>query len=417
MNTRRLLIISQVYVPDPAAVGQHLADVAETMVQRGWDVTVYTSARGYDDPSARYPYRETRAGVKVLRFPLSSFGKRSIAVRLVAQVLFMCQATLRALVSGRIDAILVSTSPPFAGFFGAMLSWIKRAPMTWWVMDINPDQMVVAGKLPATSLLVRVFDWMNRVTLRRAATVVTLDDFMAETLRRKVDVGAKMHVIPPWSHNTSQGGVAGDANPFRIAHGLQGRFVVMYAGNHALQHPLDTLLDAAKELESDDRILFVFVGGGAGKASVERRIAEGAKNLLSLPYQPLELLDDCLAAADVHVVSMGNDMVGIVHPCKIYGAMAAGRPILAIAPARSHIGSLIDGGRAGTRVDHGDTLAAVQAIQRLFTQSARPIAAIASSDGPCGPATLSARAPQQQFCELLQREPSPTRRKLSPAIR
>jgi colanic acid biosynthesis glycosyl transferase WcaI len=401
MNPRRLLIISQVYVPDPAAVGQHLADVAETMAQRGWKVTVYTSSRGYDDPSARYPYRETRAGVKVIRFPLSSFGKRSIAIRLVAQVLFMCQATLRALVSGGIDAILVSTSPPFAGFFGAILSWIKRAPMTWWVMDINPDQMVVAGKLPAQSLLVRVFDWMNRVTLRRAAAVVTLDDFMAETLRRKVDVGAKMHVIPPWSHNTSQGGVTGDANPFRIAHGLQGRFVVMYAGNHALQHPLDTLLDAAKELESDDRILFVSVGGGAGKASIEQRIAAGATNLLSLPYQPLELLDDCLAAADVHVVSMGNDMVGIVHPCKIYGAMAAGRPILAFAPARSHIGQLLVEGSIGWRVDHGSTACTVAIVHNAAVGPRKALTSIGENATLLAASTFDAETLIDTLCDTL----------------
>ena len=57
-----LLVISQVYPPDPAAVGQHLADAAEAMVRRGWRVVVYTAGRGYDDPSIRYPAREMRAG-------------------------------------------------------------------------------------------------------------------------------------------------------------------------------------------------------------------------------------------------------------------------------------------------------------------------------------------------------------------
>lgn len=368
---RRLLVISQVYVPDPAAVGQHLADVAESMAAAGWDVHVYTSSRGYDDPSMQYPWRELRNGVSVKRFPFSSFGKRSIAVRLVAQFSFLIQATVRAVFARRFDALLVSTSPPFAGFFGALLSLIRGTPFLWWVMDINPDQMVISGKLSPTSLFVRAFDWMNRVTLRRATAVVTLDDYMAETLHHKVDVREKTHVIPPWSHNTPHGGTAGDANPFRIAHGLQGRFIVMYAGNHALQHPLDTLLDAAKELEHDERLVFVFVGGGAGKAGVEERIRNGAKNIVSLPYQPLEILDECLAAADLHVVSMGNDMVGIVHPCKIYGALAAGRPILALAPASSHVAELVAGLAVGYRVAHGDTKGAVNAIHRLAQKGER----------------------------------------------
>ena len=89
---RTLLVISQVYVPDPAAVGQHLSDLCEEMVRRGWRVVVYAAARGYDDPSVRYPRRETLHGVEIRRLPCSSFGKRSLAVRLAAQLLFLAQA-------------------------------------------------------------------------------------------------------------------------------------------------------------------------------------------------------------------------------------------------------------------------------------------------------------------------------------
>src|SRR6187399_166413 len=82
--TRRTLVIfSQVFVPDPASVGQHIADVAVEMARRGHPVRVYTSARGYEDPSVRYPPREDLHGVRVRRLPLSSFGKRSILTRLI----------------------------------------------------------------------------------------------------------------------------------------------------------------------------------------------------------------------------------------------------------------------------------------------------------------------------------------------
>ena len=92
---RALLVICQVYEPDPAAVGQQVADVAREMARRGWRVVVYTSARGYEDPAIRYPRREERDGVTVRRLPLSSFGKRSLAVRLLGQTLFMAQAMFR----------------------------------------------------------------------------------------------------------------------------------------------------------------------------------------------------------------------------------------------------------------------------------------------------------------------------------
>jgi len=192
-----LLVISQVYVPDPAAVGQYIAEAAEEMVHRGWRVCVYAASRGYDDPRTVYARHEVRSGVVIHRLPWSSFGKRSITVRLVAQALFLAQAFVRALFGPRPDLILVSTSPPFAGFVGAALSWCRSAPMAWWVMDINPDQLTASGKLSATSVFAIVFDWMNRVTLRRAAVVTTLDRFMAERLRRKLPCRERAEVIPP----------------------------------------------------------------------------------------------------------------------------------------------------------------------------------------------------------------------------
>jgi hypothetical protein len=363
----RLLIISQVYVPDPAAVGQHLADVAEEMARRGWHPVVFTSERGYDDPTRSYPVREYRSGVDIRRLPFSSFGKRSISIRLVAQCLFLAQALFMGLFAPKPDVILVSTSPPFAGFTGALLSWMRRVPFVWWVMDINPDQMIATGKIPATSLAVTLFHWLNRITLRMATKVVTLDDFMARRLEAKEPIGNRLVVIPPWSHAEPPDAALPAENTFRRRHGLEGKFVVMYSGNHALQHPLDTLLDTAASFEHDPKIVFVFVGGGAGKVEVERRIEAGAKNLRSLPYQPLVQLQETLAAADVHVVSMGNNMVGIVHPCKIYGILAIGRPVLFIGPLESHVGQIVGSHRLGWQVDHGNFQATSTALAHAMS--------------------------------------------------
>jgi colanic acid biosynthesis glycosyl transferase WcaI len=373
MNSRRprILMISQVYIPDSTSVGQHFADVAEEMARRGWDVRVYAASRGYSDPSLVFPRRQVQNGVDVRRLPLSSFGKTSIPVRLLAQVLFMVQVVLFGLLTPGLRAIFVSTSPPFAGFGAAVIGMVRRVPFLWWVMDLNPDQLLVAGKVKPKSLFVRVFDWMNRVTLRRAAKVVTLDPFMADRLKSKLDVSSKIAVMPPWPHNEP----ANDGHPtgnqgrnsaglrFRDRQGLGDRFVVMYSGNHAIQHPLGTLLDAAARLEHDESLVFVFVGGGAGKGDVERRLAAGATNIVSLPHQPIETLQDSLGAADMHVVSMGPEVVGIMHPSKIYGAMAAGRPILFFGPRESHAGALVEPRGIGWRVEHGDVEGTIAVIR------------------------------------------------------
>ena len=364
---KTLLIITQVYVPDPASVGQHIADVAKEMVRRGWRVVVYTSARGYDDPGERYRRRETLDGVDVRRLPLSSFGKRSIPIRLLGQACFMVQAIALALFTRRLGLVLVSTSPPFAGIGGTMLSWLRRVPLVWWVMDLNPDQMVVSGKLSPRSPVTRAFDWMNRVTLRRSRAVVVMDRFMRERVIAKLDVPEKIHVLPPWPHEDVLKAVPSRPNAFRDEHGFGDRFVVMYSGNHGIQTPLETLLEAARLLEERQDLLFVFIGGGVGKHDVDCQIAEGARNIRSLPFQPLARIGTSLSAADVHVVSLAGSAVGVIHPCKIYGAMAIGRPVLFFGPEASHVGDIFHAGDIGRIVAHGDVQAAVAAIRELVS--------------------------------------------------
>jgi len=415
MPNRPLLVITQVYVPDPAAVGQHIADAAEEMARRGHDVVVFTSARGYDNPAIRYPARETRGGVRICRLPLSSFGKRSIAVRLLAHAIFLAQAVVLALVGPRPAAVVVSTSPPFAGLAGVLISRLRRIPLTWWVMDLNPDQMIAAGRIGATSLPARVFGWINRATLRQATHVIALDRFMKARLEQVLPVpdtvADKIAVIPPWPLDDAGGPPAESAaarptNAFRTAHGLDDAFVVMYSGNHSEQNPLTTLLEAARQLADDPRLRFVFVGGGTGKAEVERLVRAGVPNVVSLPYQPRESLGTSLAAADLHVVSVGDRMVGIVHPCKIYGAMAVGRPILLLGPDPCPAGELLRAGDCGWHVGHGDVAATVAAVRAASSLPAADLRAMGRRAAEAVAGRWSRAALRGAVCDLL--EPGPT---------
>ena len=360
-----LLILSQVYVPDPASVGQHLHDAAVEMVQRGYSVRVITSARGYDAPEIRYPRLEMRDGVEIVRLPLGSFGKRSIPVRIVGQLLFLLQAIVRALLARDVGGILVSTSPPMCSAAALLVAMLRRVPMVYWVMDINPDQAVSLGAVGPRSPLVWLFERFNRLALGRANAVVTLDRFMAERLRKKRDMGDKLAVFPPWPHDDHLDAVAHEANPFRKEHRLKGKFVVMYSGNHSPANPITTVLRAAERLQDRDDLVFAFIGGGGCKREVAEAVAAGATNILDLPYQPIERLRFSLSAADVHLVSLGERGVGIVHPCKVYGAMSVGRPVLFLGPRPSHVAELIDDYQIGRQVAHGDVDGMVAAIEEL----------------------------------------------------
>ncbi len=400
----RMLVLSQVYVPDAASVGQHMADAAAEMVERGWDVRVLTSARGYNDSSVKYKKRETISGVEVRRLPLSSFGKRGLLLRALAAVLFMVQITARGLFGRRPDVLLVSTSPPMCIVAALVISTFRRTRVKFWVMDLNPDQLISLGKIKEGSVPARLMDAFNRMILRRSDDVVVLDKYMAGNVNAKLDVSGKLAVMPPWPHEDHVQPLDHADNTFRDEHGLQSKRVFMYSGNHGYALPLETFLKAAVRYKDDERVAFLFIGAGVRKAEVEQAIADHAlTNMVSLPYQPLERLRFSLSAADVHLVSMGDEAVGTIHPCKVYGAMAVSRPVLLLGPDPCHIADLIHEHQFGWHVRHGDVDAAAsvidevislpdQALQEMGARAAQAIRSSLSKDALCG-----------RFCDVLER--------------
>lgn len=371
-RSRTMLLLSQVYPPDAAAVGQYLADAAAELSRRGWRVRVLTADRGYDDPGQRFAAREDRGGAEIRRLPWSSLGKRSLVVRLTGMMSFLVQAFLRGVTERTLTTVLVSTSPPMAGVVAAAIALLRRVPLVYWVMDLNPDQAVAGGQVRPGSLAVRLFAALNAVVLRRAATVIVLDRFMTARVTAKRVPLRRLTVIPPWPLDDFASPGPREANAFRRLHGLGEKFVVMYSGNHSLVHPLDTLLAAARALRDDAHIVFVLVGGGVAKAPFEAAVRSGElRNLVLLPYQPLSELGTSLSAADVQVVAMGAAMVGCVHPCKFYGALAVERPVLLIGPDGCHVTDVFARADCGWRHEHGDVDGVVRLLRRLSSPGAR----------------------------------------------
>jgi colanic acid biosynthesis glycosyl transferase WcaI len=366
MRQKTLLIISQTFVPDPAAVGQYMADVAFEMARRGYRVKVYTSARGYENSSLRYPKFEVHNRVEIRRLGFASFGKKSILLRILGMASFMFQAIFLCLFTSNLGGIFFSTSPPLIGLAASIAHKIRRVPIAYWAMDLNPDQLIAMGKLKTTDLVARFLERINRIILNNSSLIIALDRYMADRLRHRAKVDHKMQVMPLWPHEQHIIPLSHDQNPFRVQHNLDGKFVIMYSGNHSPSNPLRTLLDATLHFKDDPQIQFLFIGGGSGKREIESHIQQhNLSNVSSLPYQPLSELRYSLSAADVHVVSLGPEMVGIVHPCKIYGAMTVGRPILFFGPRPSHISDILDESPIGLHVNHGDIAGAIQAINRM----------------------------------------------------
>lgn len=334
----KFLLLNQCFYPDVVSTAQHLTDLARELSARGHDVTVIASDRGYDNPSLRFPRRETWHGIDIIRIPSLSLGKSSRWRRVVNFGSFAIVCALRLLFLRRFDVVVALTSPPLISFLAALLVKLKGGSFCFWVMDLNPDEAIAAGWLAEESLAARLLQRMLSYSLKQARHTIVLDRFMRDRVLAKGAKPERITIIPPWSHDDAVGFSAEGREVFRREHGLRDQFVVMYSGNHSPCHPLDTLLAAALELKARDDIMFCFVGGGSEQAKVkEFARRHELSNVKCLPYQPLSELSNSLSAADLHVVVMGEQFAGIVHPCKVYNILSVGAPVLYIGPTPSHV--------------------------------------------------------------------------------
>jgi glycosyltransferase involved in cell wall biosynthesis len=235
-------------------------------------------------------------------------------------------------------------------------------------MDLNPDEAIAAGWLRSESRIARLLSRMLLHSLKRADCIVALDRFMKDRIQAKGIATEKILVLPPWAHDDLVRFDPAGREEFRARYNLSDKFVVMYSGNHSPCHPLGTLLAAAERLAENEDIAFCFVGGGSEFGKVKEH-ARNHGNVLCLPYQPIEKLSGSLSAADLHVVVMGDQYVGIVHPCKIYNVLAVKKPFLYIGPNESHVMDII--GESDAYVSsHGDVEGVVANILRAVQNTA-----------------------------------------------
>ena len=382
----KILLLNQTFYPDVVSTAQHLSELAAALAEKGHEVTVVTGRRAYDHPEKTFPAHETWRGVQVCRISSTRFGKTAKWRRAADFASFIMNGCARLAFLPRHDVVMALTTPPLISFIGAWRAKMWRAKFCYWVMDMNPDEAVAAGWLRADSFMGKILERMSRFSFRQADRIIALDRFMRDRIIAKGIAPEKITVIPPWSQDNDVRFDAAGREQFRKAHGLQDKFVVMYSGNHSPVHPLDTLMQAAEKLKDDRSISFCFIGGGSEFKRVQQWVEVGRRaNILCLPYQPLNRLSASLSAADAHVVAMGDVMLGLVHPCKIYNVLAVSAPVIYIGPKPSHVTEILD--RLGDqhpfiRVAHGEADILAEKIRNLRQQTAgnrRPLSQAATA--------------------------------------
>jgi hypothetical protein len=349
-----LLFVNQHYAPDVAATGQCLADLAEHLVETGYDVDVIAGRMRYDAGQVAAPAREVINGVRVRRVSTTGFGRRTHLGRLIDYASFYVAVLVKLLFGRRYDGVIFLTTPPLISLVGRVARAIRGQRYGIWSMDLHPEAEIAAGMVTRGSLISRTLAWLDARAYRGADFVVDLGAYMRELVLRKGVLPEKSHTVNIWG-GRSDGIVTAGPNPLTTHLELEDKFVVMYSGNAGIVHDFGAIFEAMRALRDAPRVFFLFVGDGPRRAEVEEFArGEGITNFVYRDYFPRNLLRYSLAVAHVHLISLRSQFVGVSVPSKLYGAMASARPILFVGPKQCETADAIRDARCGITVDPVD---------------------------------------------------------------
>jgi colanic acid biosynthesis glycosyl transferase WcaI len=335
----KILLLNQYYPPDTSATAKMAHGVVD-LVSIHHNVTVLCGRPSYDPTERRRwrLYRSEIAGLAhIIRAGSTDCPRFDMKKRVLNYLSYVTLAVPRALFF-RCDVILAMTDPPFQGIVGAFVAMLKRKPFVYNIRDLYPD-MAVGGSIVEPGVLARAWEKLHRWALRRAARVIVLgEDMRARIISKGVDPGRVVvvrdgaEILPA---NTPL-----PTPDLEVVRAIRGNssFVLVHAGNLGFYGAWNTLVTAARKL-ANDGVGLAFVGDGAQRAQIEA-MAAGSGNIRFLDFFPSSKIPSVLAAADAHVVTIKRGLEGVVVPSKMYGILAAGKPIVGVVPEETDVAVL-----------------------------------------------------------------------------
>ncbi len=332
----RILLLNLYYPPDTSATAKMAQSVVDA-VSISHNVTVLCGRPSYDPTERRAwrPYQAEIAGrARIIHAGSTDFPRFDMKKRVLNYLSYVALAIPGALFVP-CDAVAAMTDPPFQGIVGAIVAMLKRKPYIYNIRDVYPD-MAVGGSIVEPGRIVRIWEKLHRWALCRATRVIVLgEDMRARIVAKGVEPSRVLivrdgtEILPPLPTPDPE-----------VVSAIRGNFsfVLVHAGNLGFYGAWNTLVTAARLLAGDG-VGLVFVGDGAQRSQIEVA-AEGSGNIRFLEFFPASKIPSVLAAADAHVITVKRGLEGVVVPSKMYGILAAGKPIVAVAPKETDAVSL-----------------------------------------------------------------------------
>lgn len=374
-----ILYVSQYFPPEMGAPAARVSELSAQWVKAGHTVTVLTGFPNHPTGIVPRAYRwklwclvwvETQDGIKIVRTWLLPFPNRGRVRRTLNYVSFFISACLTGSFLRRPDVVIATSPQLLVGLAGRWIARRKRVPFVLEVRDLWPESLVAVGLSQPAS---RINRWLRRIAdflYRKCDLVVVVSSAFKNFLIEHYSVNpAKIAVV--------ENGVETDLfTPVGLKAVLdtEKKFVVSYIGTIGLAHGLETVVQAALELQTNPTrlpdLVFLVVGEGAGKERLIHLAAENQlPNLRILPQQPREKIPEIIRASDVCLVLLRkSEVFKTVLPTKLLEFMACGRPVIMGVEGEASRILLESGG--GICIEPEDATALAQAIRLVHDDSA-----------------------------------------------
>lgn len=366
-QANQLSILTQFYPPDYAATGQLIAELATQLQSLGMRVKVFTGQPGYAFQNSKAPQKEIDKGVHIQRTRTTQIWSKRIRGKALNGLFFCFRSGVHLLRSvNRSEILLLTTAPPYLTILGYLAHLCFGQRYACLLYDLYPDVAVELGLISSKNPLVKFWDWINCKVWKRADSIIVLSSTMKDRIIAKCpQIEHKISVIQNWADSKFIKPMNKTENWFAREFNLLEKFTVLYSGNMGRCHDMDTIMEAAVELQNEP-IQFVFIGGGAKQETCMKKVRElGLNNCVFLPYQDKAVLPYSLTACDLSLVSVSQGMEGIVAPSKFYGVLAAGRPVAVVCESHSYLRQLLEEAKCGAAFDNGDGTQLAQFIRLL----------------------------------------------------
>ena len=372
----RITILHMRYRPDLTGTGPLVAELASDLASRGEEVTVITTFPHYGKRPASPEYgrgifsRRIENGVSIRRTLAFPYASGTVAGRALDYSMYMGLSVASGLGGARPDVLLAVSPPMTVGFSGWSVARLRKCPLVFNAQDIWPDGLISMGKL-RNRMVIRAFRALERFTYQGAQRITVLSDGMRENLLRKGIPASKVAVLPNWVDLDAVRPVE-KGNAFRRELGLEGRFVILFAGNLGFAAGLEAVLRAADLLRKEPDLVFLLVGEGSVKEKLVRSArALNLENIKFVTTQPPERLSEVFGAADLSLVTLRSTMGAFSVPSKTMAILASGRPVLASVPADSEVRRVVDEAQCGLWIPPEDPDALAANVKALRADGQR----------------------------------------------